>query len=104
MTTPRGRTNRRRFLGTAAGTGLALHGLGTQDAMSQPSSAAQQGATPDAKEGQEMVGQAGMPRWLFSVYRVQDPYPGEIQVPQEAPQARATSPRRLGSTTNRINP
>ncbi len=86
MTTSRGRTNRRRFLGTAAGTGLALHGLGTQEAPSRTSLAAvQQEATPEAQEDQDLVGQAEMPRWRFSVYRFQDPYPGEIQVPQEEP-------------------
>lgn len=86
MTTSRGRTSRRRFLGTAAGTGLALHGLGIRDAMSQTSlTVAQQETTPKAKESQKLLGQAEMPRWRFSVYRFQDPYPGEIQVPQEAP-------------------
>ena len=47
--------------------------------------AAQQEATAEATEGEGLIGQADMPRWRFSVYQFQDPYPGEIQVPQEAP-------------------
>ncbi len=86
MTTSRGRTSRRRFLGTATGTGLALHGLGAQNVLSRPSvTAAQQEVTPEAKDGKNLVGQADMPRWTFAVYVFQDPYPGEIQVPQDTP-------------------
>lgn len=75
---------RRRALTMAAGLGA----LARADAWlppgvaGYPATALAQEGTPSAAEG-EMVGQAEMPRWVFVVLVLQDPYTGVLTRPAE---------------------
>jgi hypothetical protein len=66
------RTNRRALV-QAAGSGLALAGIG--------SSTAARSQTPTAGETKPVA----PPPWYFAVHIVQDPYPGTMQAPQQPP-------------------
>ena len=67
------RVTRRELLGVTA-MGLAAATLGNDRARAQ--------ATPAADDGARV---ATAPDWTFAVHAFQDPYSGEVQVPQERP-------------------
>lgn len=67
-------TTRRRFVTRAALAGSAFVIVGDV--------AAQDDATPRAAST-EMVGQIEAPRWIFTVYSLEDPYAGKLTRPEE---------------------
>jgi hypothetical protein len=75
MDVPAGRTSRRRLLGATAIAG-ALGVSGRSWAVAT----AQDGPTPTAE-----IGAAAMPSWAFRLLALQDPYPGQVQVPASPP-------------------
>ena len=83
--------SRRRIVGALASGGLGgLAMAGGMPWRSVPAAAvatlAPGDATPEAEpEASEAVGQATAPAWTITVEAIQDPYPGQIQAPEEPP-------------------
>ena len=82
---------RRRLLTAVGATALGSVGLGREQAQWLSGRADYPGLVALAQEGQaatpttasELVGQAEMPHWVFTVQAFQDPYAGELTRPAE---------------------
>lgn len=83
--------SRRKVVGALAAGGLgglAAAGGGSWRAgrAAAAASLAQDGATPAAEPGgDDAIGRATAPAWTVTVAVVQDPYPGQIQAPENPP-------------------